>query len=140
MVRNYIVTAFRNLFRNKFFSVINIGGLAIGMAACILIAQYIVFERSYDRFHAHQKNLYRLVNVRHYPTHTDKSIGCVTVLGPTLMETFPEVKNFARVSKSTRVFSSNDQPVLFANVFSVDSSFFELFTFPITNGSTKHLL
>ena len=140
MIRNYILTAFRNLLRSKFFSVINIAGLAIGMAACILIAQYIVFEQSYDRFHDHQKNIYRLINIRQYPTHTDKSTGCVTALGPTLKETFPEVKDFTRVWKSTRVFALGDQPVQFTNVFSVDSSFFKVFTFPIIKGSSDHLL
>jgi putative ABC transport system permease protein len=140
MIRNYIVTAFRNLLRNKFFSLINIGGLAIGMAACMLIAQYIVFERSYDRFNVHYRNLYRLVNIRHYPTHTDKSVGCVTSLGPTLKETFPEIKDFTRCSKSTRAFTWNDNHVQFTRVFSVDSTFFKLFTFPIVNGPLTNLL
>jgi putative ABC transport system permease protein len=140
MIRNYAVTAFRNLLRNKFFSLINIGGLAIGMAACMLIAQYIVFERSYDRFNVHYKNLYRLVNIRHYPTNTDKSVGCVASLGLTLKETFPEVKDFTRCSKSTRVFSWNNNPVQFTRVFSVDSTFFKLFTFPIVKGSAAKLL
>src|SRR5687767_10088365 len=119
MIRNFLVTAYRNLLRNKFISVINIGGLAIGMAACMLIAQYIVFERSYDQFNVHYKNLYRLVNTRHYPTHTDQSVGCVTSLGPTLKETFPEVKDFTRCSKSIRVFSWKDNPTQFTRVFSV---------------------
>src|SRR5688572_33130237 len=90
MIRNYVLTDYRNLLRNKFISIVNIGGLAIGMAACMLIAQYIVFERSYDQFNVRYKNLYRLVNTRYYPTHTDQSVGCITSLGPTLKETFPE--------------------------------------------------
>ena len=140
MLRNYILTAYRNLLRNKFFSLINIGGLAIGMAACMLIAQYVVFERSYDQFHVHYKNLYRLVNTRHYPTHTDQSAGCVTSLGPTLKETFPEVTGFYAVLKSIRVFSWNDNPIQFTRVFSVDSTFFKIFTFPIVKGATTNLL
>ena len=140
MLRNYILTAYRNLLRNKIFSLINISGLAVGMAACILITQYVVFERSYDTFHDHYKDLYRLVNVRYYPTHTDKSAGCITSLGPTLKETFPEVTDFTRCSKSTRVFSWNDSPFQFTRVFSVDSTFFKLFNFPIKKGSIKKLL
>ena len=80
MLRNYILTAYRNLLRNKIFSLINVSGLAVGMAACILITQYVVFERSYDTFHDHYKDLYRMVNVRYYPTHIDKSAGCITSL------------------------------------------------------------
>lgn len=140
MLRNYIVTAYRNLLRNKVFSGINILGLAIGMAACILIAQYIVFERSYDTFHKNYKSLYRLVNVRYYPTHTDESAGCLTALGPAMKETFPEVVNFARCYKSTRTFSTNNNPVRFTRVFSVDSTFLQLFTFPILKGATSNLL
>lgn len=140
MIRNYVVTAYRNLLRNKFISIINIGGLAIGMAACMMIAQYIVFERSYDQFNVNYENLYRIVNTRHYPTHTDQSVGCVTSLGPTLKETFPEVKDFTRCSKSIRVFSWKDNPVQFTRVFSVDSTFFKIFTFPIVKGSATNLL
>ena len=110
------------------------------MAACILITQYVVFERGYDKFHGNYRDIYRLVNVRHYPTHTDKSAGCITSLGPTLKETFPEVTDFTRCSKSTRVFSWNDNPFQFTRVFSVDSTFFKLFNFPIKKGALKNLL
>src|SRR3989337_3490834 len=140
MFRNYILTAYRNLLRNKFFSLINISGLAIGMAACILIAQYIVFEKSYDTFHQNFKNLYRLVNVRHYPMRTDESSGCVTALGPTLKETFPEVIEFARCYKSDRVFTFNENSVHFTRVFSVDSTFLKIFTFPVMKGPTSGFL
>jgi putative ABC transport system permease protein len=140
MFRNFILAAYRNLLRNKIFSLINISGLAIGMAACILIAQYIVFEKSYDTFHQNYSNLYRVVNVRHYPTHTDESAGCVTALGPALKETFPEVVDFARCYKSDRVFTFNENSVHFTRVFSVDSTFLKIFTFPVTKGPTTGFL
>lgn len=140
MLKSYITTAFRNLFRNRFFSIVNISGLAIGMAVCILIAQYIVFEKSYDEFHHNYKDVYRMVNIRYYPTHTDESAGCITALGPTLKESFPEVQEFTRCYKSSRVFSANDKPVRFERVFTVDSTFLKLFTFPITEGSNMKLL
>src|SRR5688572_25091566 len=140
MLRNYLVTAFRNLFRNRFFSIINISGLSLGMAVCILIAQYIVFEKSYDTFHHNYKDLYGMVNVRYYRTHIDKSAGCVTALGPTLKETFPEIQEFARCYKSSRVFSSNNKPVRFDRVFTVDSTFLKVFTFSTKAGSKTKLL
>lgn len=140
MLRNHIITAYRNLIRNKYFSVINIAGLAIGMAACILIAQYIVFEKSYDRFHLNHDNIYRLVNVRHYPTHSDESAGSVVALGPAVKEMFPEVKEFARCYKSERVFSFNNNPVFFSHVFGVDSTFFNIFSFPVLKGSSVNPL
>ena len=140
MFKNYVITAYRNILRNKYFSTINILGLAIGMAVCIMIAQYIVYEISYDRFHQNYEHIYRLVNVRHYPTHTDESAGSVVALGPAMKDVFPEVKEFVRCYKSERVFSYNNNPVLFSNVFGVDSTFFDLFSFPILSGSSEHLL
>ena len=140
MFKSYIVTAYRNILRNKYFSIINISGLTIGMAVCIMIAQYIVYEISYDRFHQNYEHIYRLVNVRHYPTHTDESAGSVVALGPAMKEIFPEVKEFARCYKSERVFSFKNNPVLFSKVFAVDSTFFDLFSFPILNGTSTRIL
>lgn len=70
MLKNYIVTARRNLLRNKIFSSLNILGLVIAMAVCMMIAEYVVFENSFDKFHTQHKNLFRMVNVRHYLTYT----------------------------------------------------------------------
>lgn len=61
MIKNYLVIAFRNLLRQKAYSAINIVGLAIGMACCILIVQYIRFEMSYDQFHSKADRIYRVV-------------------------------------------------------------------------------
>ena len=60
MLKNYLLVAFRNLTKNKAFSFINIVGLAIGMAACLLILQYVTFELSYDNFHAKKDRIYRI--------------------------------------------------------------------------------
>src|SRR5688500_19548812 len=100
MIRNYMLTAWRNLLRNRVFTLINVSGLAIGMGACMIIAQYVSFEKSYDRFHADQNNIYRMVNVRYFPTRVDESAGCIASLGPTLKEMFPEVQQFARCYKT----------------------------------------
>ena len=59
MIKNYFKTAWRNLWKNKTFSVINIAGLAIGMAACLLILQYVSFELSYDQFNKKASDIYR---------------------------------------------------------------------------------
>jgi putative ABC transport system permease protein len=140
MLRNYVLTAYRNLRRNKAFSVINILGLATGMAACLLIVQYITFERSYDRFHDNYQNIYRVANIRHFPTHTDESAGCVTGLGPAMKENFPEVTNFARCYKSDRVFRVDDHAVHFNNVISADSTFLDVFSFPVVHGARQQTL
>jgi putative ABC transport system permease protein len=60
MLKNWFKVAYRNLIRNKVFSIINISGLAFGMAACILISLYILDELSYDRYHEHADRIYRV--------------------------------------------------------------------------------
>src|SRR4030095_9134580 len=64
MLRNYFKIAWRKLMRNKTFSFINIAGLTIGMAACLLILQYVSFKLSYDQFHKNVKDIYRVSNDR----------------------------------------------------------------------------
>jgi putative ABC transport system permease protein len=65
MFKNYLVTAWRNLKKNKVFSFINISGLAIGMAVCLLILQYVNFELSYDQFNKNVADIYRVGNDRY---------------------------------------------------------------------------
>jgi len=60
MLRNYLKIAFRNLWKQRIFSTINVLGLAVGMACCFLIVQYVQHERSYDQFHANLDRLYRI--------------------------------------------------------------------------------
>ncbi len=70
MLKSYFKTAWRNLLKNRVFSLINIAGLAIGMAACLLILQYVNFELSYDRYNKNIDDLYRVTNDR-YPERED---------------------------------------------------------------------
>src|SRR4030095_1430424 len=65
MIKNYLKTAWRNLWKSKTFSFINIAGLAIGMAACFLILQYVSFKLSYDQFNKNADDIYRVVNDRY---------------------------------------------------------------------------
>jgi putative ABC transport system permease protein len=65
MIKNYFKIAWRNLMKNKTFSFINIAGVSIGMAACLLILQYVSFELSYDQFNKNASNIYRVVNDRY---------------------------------------------------------------------------
>ena len=64
MLKNYLKTAWRNLWKNKIYSSINVAGLAIGMAACIIILLFVSYERSFDNFHS--KNIYRLNEVQKF--------------------------------------------------------------------------
>src|ERR1700749_4846950 len=99
MLRSFFKIAYRNLLKNKVFSVVNIFGLAIGMAACFFIFAYVHFESSYDRFHVHAPDLYR-VNISFggsfggFPAMSTNH----PATGPAMKQDFPEVKEFARLT------------------------------------------
>src|ERR1700745_2785076 len=103
MIKNYFKTAWRNLWKNKIYSFINIAGLAIGMAACILILLFVFYERSFDNFH--KKNIYRLNEVQKFEgmVSSQKVALSMFPMGPTLKEDFPEIKNFTRINWRTKM-------------------------------------
>ena len=92
MIKNYLKVAFRNLWKYKSFSAINIGGLAIGMAACLLILQYVSFKLSYDQFNKNAKDIYRVVNDR-YQNGKLIQHGTITYSGisKAMQNDYPEV-------------------------------------------------
>src|SRR5882724_9408042 len=98
MFRNFIKTAFRNLRKNKTFSLINIAGLSVGMAACLLILQYVSFELSYDQFNTNAPDIYRVYNDRYQKGKLIQH-GTITysAVGKAMQDDFPEVLNHARV-------------------------------------------
>src|SRR4030095_4305126 len=98
MIKNYFKTAWRNLRKNKLFSAINIAGLAIGMAACLLILQYVNFELSYDQFIKNVGDLYRVYDDR-YQNGKLVQHGTITysAIGKAMEDDYPEVTDHARV-------------------------------------------
>src|ERR1700749_1436112 len=98
MIRNYFKTAFRNLWRNKVFSVINIAGLSVGLACCMLIFLYAMDEVSYDRFNVNAPNIYHLVVDDQSPDgHVGKFSSTGDVPGPTFKRELPDVQDFIRI-------------------------------------------
>src|SRR4051812_47752123 len=95
MLRNYLTIAWRNLLRHKVFSLINILGLAIGMAACLLILQYVSFERSYDQFHEKGDRIYRVSLKGWDGTGWVEDAAGYNQAGPTMVADFPEVTDYA---------------------------------------------
>src|SRR5690349_940044 len=98
MIRNYFKTAWRNLTRGKSFSVINITGLAAGMAGAILILLWLQNEISFDKFHHHKKNLYEVYGLTSNAEGHSSAIPVVSQpLGPALQQNYPEVAAATRV-------------------------------------------
>jgi putative ABC transport system permease protein len=99
MLRNYLLIAYRNLLKSKAFSLLNILGLAIGMAASLMILQYISFEQSYDTFHEAHKDIYRVTKLAFQSEKlVDHSAMTFTATGPDLKYRFPEVNEFTTIS------------------------------------------
>ena len=103
MIKNYLKTAFRNLMKNKIFSFINIAGLSIGMAACLLILEYVSFQLSYDQFNKNAPNVYRVYNDR-YQNGKLVQHGTITysAIGKAMQDDFPEVVNHMRLCPQGR--------------------------------------
>ncbi|HRO47166.1 ABC transporter permease [Agriterribacter sp.] len=135
MFRNFFKIAYRNLLRNKGFSIINITGLAIGMAAAILILLWIYNQVSYDRFHANKDRIYEVWNRVPF----DGNISCWnTVSQPTaeaIEKALPEVERAVRVKQSNNVlFTVGDKKLIRSGNF-VDTGFLQVFSFPMLSGN-----
>ncbi len=98
MLRNYLLIAWRNLAKNRVFSLINLLGLAIGLAACLSVLQYVTFQLSYDDFHSDAQNLYRIgIEWQAADKPAEKAAQNHNATGPALKRDFPEVVAFARL-------------------------------------------
>ncbi|HZY37305.1 MAG TPA: ABC transporter permease, partial [Mucilaginibacter sp.] len=141
MIKNYLKIAWRNIWKNKVFSAINIIGLSVGMAACIVIMLFVSYEKSFDNFHT--KNIYRLNEVQTIGAQgaTQKVGLSMFPMGPTLKMEFPEIKNFTRVHWDNKYqLTQNDKRVFVPQVFFVDSTFLQMFDFKVVRGDAQTAL
>jgi len=142
MIKNYFKTAWRNLWKNKTFSFINIAGLAIGMAACLLILQYVSFQLSYDQFNKNASDIYRVSNDRYQHGKLIQH-GTITYsgVGPAMQADYPEVVNHTRVEPSGKtIISYNLKKIGEQNTFYVENSFLSMFSYPLVAGNAATAL
>ena len=141
MFKNYLKIAYRNLAKHKFYSLINIFGLSLGIASCILIFAYIGYELSYDGYHKNADNIYRVVSRRTVSGQTSELARSPAPVGPTMVEELPEVKNAVRFSPTVkRVFAYKDRTFFEDGVLYVDQSIFDVFSFEMIEGDSKTAL
>jgi len=140
MIKNYLKTAWRNLWKNKVFSLLNIIGLSVGMAACIVIMLFVFYEKSFDNFHT--KNIYRINEVQSFPGMAAQKVGLsMAPMGPTLRHEFPQIKNFTRVKwRNKYAVTNNNKKIYLPQVFAVDSTFLQMFDFGLLSGDRKSAL
>ncbi|MBS1565539.1 MAG: ABC transporter permease, partial [Bacteroidetes bacterium] len=144
MLRNYLKIAFRNLARNGFISFINIFGLAVGITCCLLILCYILYETSYDRYHANARNTYRVERTFLNPETGMLSLKLGTIsppFGPLLTNDFKEIQEETRLRKVGNVtFKYEDKIFTEPDVYFADENFFDVFTTDMLKGNAKKAL
>jgi len=141
MFKNYLTIALRHLKRHKIYSFINISGLALGMACCVLILLWINDEIRYDRFHEQTENIYRVVNDLNYGPVSQITRGTAYPLGPAMKEEIPEVREVVRLLPTRRLLVAHgDKKYYETNFLFADPSLFKIFTFPFIHGNPNTAL
>ena len=143
MFQNYLRIAYRNLRKNLVFSYINILGLAVGMAAFLLIVQYIRYEKSYEDFHLNRDNIQRVtLNIYNGSEFVTSDCETYAPLGPLLKERMPEVLEFARFYgvDGLRTVRANDHVYLEKGFYFADPSAFKVFTYQFVDGDRDQSL
>ncbi|RFZ94208.1 ABC transporter permease [Mucilaginibacter conchicola] len=141
MIKNYFKIAWRNLWKNKVSSVINIVGLAVGMAACIVILLFVAYEKSFDNFHG--DNVVRISEVQKFPgMAASQKVGLsMFPMGPSLKAEFPEVEKFTRVKWDKKYqMTFGEKRVFLPQVFAVDSAFLKIFNFKVLKGNAQNAI
>jgi len=142
MFSNYLKISLRNIRKHKAYSFINIAGLAMGMALCILIFLWVQDELSFDSFHKNRNQIHRLLSTDLAGGEIFRAAGVPSLLGPTLVEEYPEVVNYARaqVGWTGYFLHLGDKNFMQERLATVDPTFFEIFHFPFLSGDPKTAL
>ena len=142
MIKNYLLIAFRNLQKNKVFSFINIFGLAVGMAAGLLIIQYVSFELSFDNFHAKKDRVFRVTQDRYDRGKLSTQwAGGAFAEGNNFKNNFPQVEDFVKiVDAGPSLAINNAQKIVLEKSYFATASFFNVFSYQLISGDPKTAL
>jgi len=141
MIKNYIKTAFRSLTKNKEFTAINVLGLALGLATCLLIVFYVFDELSYDRYNVNLDRIYRVNDDIKFGSNTNSYATTPAALAPTVKNTFPEVEQVVRfLDRGGAMVKRGTENIYEEKMINVDASVFDVFTLPVINGDPANAL
>lgn len=141
MLKNYFKTALRALLRQKFYSVINIAGLSIGISACILVGLYIKQDLSYDSYNKNAGQIFRIGFSSTQTGTTQYSAQTPALLGPALKNISPEIKKITRIYFSTNdLIEAGNNRFYESELAYADPAFFEMFTFKSISGNQNQFL
>ena len=135
MLRNYLISAVRNLLKTRQFSLINIMGLSIGMTACLMILHYVSFEKSYDKFHENSDRIYRLRYERY--SEDGESVRFASSCPPAglrIRKLLPEVELVARICRYPGAISYDEKKFIEERLFYAEPDFFRIFHFRFIKG------
>jgi len=148
MFRNYLKIAWRNIIRHKTYSVINVTGLAVGFAAFLLIFLVVRYEQSFDQFHVHKNQLFRVIRVARSTVHQGDRTGVPFPVPPGLRSNFPQLDNAGAIVPDDFVQviigdNENGGTKRFREehgVFFAEPQFFDMFSFPMVAGEYRNSL
>lgn len=142
MYRNYLITALRNLKRSKSYSLLNISGLALGIACFMLITMYVQYEMSFDGYHTDADRIYRVCS-QHPFVYQGKNQSAITAapLAPALRDELPEIQASVRLTDINNVLlTTNNRKFIEKSVFFSGPDIFSVFSLPLTKGEPLEVL
>lgn len=137
MWSNYLKVGLRNLMRHRYFTILNMVGLAIGMSVSLLILTLFVSVTNYDEFHVNKNNIYRVLT---FTNAGDEFASAPAVLGEKLKAEFPGIKEVIQIDRSLYISEPLPKHPVFTGGYYVDPSFLSSFTFPLLKGDSKTAL
>ncbi len=142
MLKNHLKIALRNLFKHKAYSFINVAGLAVGLACCLLIGLYVKDEISYDRYHDKAGRIYKVVTDSRRPDRESKFALTPAPLAEALVRDFPEVETATRLFTffGEAVVTLGEKVFTEKGIFFGDSTFFSVFSIPLPAGDARTAL
>ncbi|MBK6636058.1 MAG: ABC transporter permease [Chitinophagaceae bacterium] len=140
MFKNYLRTALRNLRKHKLYSAINIFGLTVGLAACLLIGVYINHELGYDKFNANAGRIVRATMEYSHSGTVNTVASTGTKVGPQFKRTFPAIEAYVRTYISSSVIKQGDKVFDEPRILFADDPFFKVFSFKLVDGNAATAL
>jgi putative ABC transport system permease protein len=143
-MRNYIVVALRNLRRERLYAAINIAGLSLGIACCLILGLFLRSQLTYDRYNVRHDHIFRIVNEFTTAGTNDRFAVTSRSLGPMLAAAYPQIKTYVRFESAGNqggiAIHHGDDTYFWENAYYVDPAVFEVFTFDVIYGDPKTAL
>ena len=143
MLRNYLTIALRTLSKHRFYTIINVAGLATGIAACMVIVLFVINELSYDKHHVKADRIYRVNGEIKFGSNHYQLAVAPAPLAETLLQDYPEIESAVRFSSRGSYLvkkSETADNIKENNVIWADSTFFKVFTVPVLEGNPNTAL